>query len=121
MPAPTPLDVAARVMRAQAANFGSSFRGRFQQGIRCSQMPPQTRHVALTLASFASDSGEIDASAQPGLMGLVAATGLTPGRAAVSLRILEQRGWLQPVRGDRNEAAVFTLTLPLYRRAPQRD
>ncbi|MCP3758182.1 hypothetical protein [Streptomyces sp. TBY4] len=121
MSAPTPLDVAARVRRAHADGFGSSFRGRFQQGIRCSQMLPQTRLVALTLASLASDSGEIDASAQPGLMGLVAATGLTPGRAAVNLRILEQRGWLQPLRGSRYETTVFTLTLPLYRRTALRE
>lgn len=121
MPTPTPLDVAARVLRAQAGVFGSSFRGRFQQGIRCSTMPPQTRLVALTLASLASDSGEIDPSAQPGLKGLVTATGLVRGRALVSLQILEQRGWLQSVPGGRSETADFTLTLPLYRRAPQRD
>ncbi|MFZ3494587.1 hypothetical protein ACODT5_15410 [Streptomyces sp. 5.8] len=120
MSAPTPRDVAARVVRAQAATLGSSFRGRFQQGIRCSQMNPNTRLVALTLASLASDSGEIDPSAQPGLGGLVTATGLTLGRTCVHLRILEQRGWLQPVHGDQYENATFVLTLPLYRRASQR-
>ncbi|MFB6517466.1 hypothetical protein [Streptomyces sp. NPDC056401] len=120
MSAPTPLDVATRALRSGAGGLDSSFRGRFQQGIRCSQMNPQTRLVALTLASLASDSGEIDPSAQPGLMGLVLATGLQPGRAVVHLRILEQRGWLQPLRG-RYETATFTLSFPLYRRAPQRD
>lgn len=117
MSAPTPLDVAARMLRHVPDGLGSSFRSRFQQGIRCSQMTPQTRLVALTLASLASDSGEIDPSAQPGLSGLVLATGLASGRAAISLRILEQRGWLQPLCGARYETATFTLTLPLYRRS----
>ncbi|MGW2985430.1 hypothetical protein [Streptomyces goshikiensis] len=117
MNTPTPLDVAARSHRPA---IGSSFRGRFHQGIRCSPMNPQSRLVALTLASLASDSGEIDRSSQPGLAGLVTATGLTPGRVAVALRNLEQRGWLEPLRGA-YETAQFVLALPAHGRARQRD
>ncbi|MFD3777316.1 hypothetical protein [Streptomyces sp. NPDC058612] len=120
MPAPTPLDVITRSLRP-GAGLGSSFRGRFQQGIRCSQMNPQTRLVALTLASLASDSGEIDRPSQPGLTGLVGATGLTAARVAVHLRMLEQRGWLEPMYGAKYENARFTLTLPAHVRARQRD
>lgn len=84
-------------------------------------MNPQTRLVALTLASLASDSGEIDSSRQPGLAGLAAATGLTPARVAVHLRVLETRGWLLPLRGARYETAPLALALPLYVRARQLD
>lgn len=118
MPIPTPLDVASRALQP-ATGLGATFRARYQQGIRCSRMIPQTRLVALTLASLASDTGKIPADAQPGLAGLAAATGLRPGQVAVNLRTLETRGWLSPLHGARYEVAVFELVLPLYVRSRQ--
>ncbi|MEU2450082.1 hypothetical protein ABZ605_08485 [Streptomyces sp. NPDC012765] len=118
MPIPTPLDVASRALQP-AAGLGTEFRTLYQQGIRSSLMVPQTRLVALTLASLATDTGQIPADAQPGLAGLAAATGLRPGQVAVNLRALETRGWLSPLHGERYDAAVFRLTLPLYVRARQ--
>ncbi|MFD9306106.1 hypothetical protein ACFWCB_26215 [Streptomyces sp. NPDC060048] len=120
MPAPTPLDVATHTLRLGGA-LGSSFRGRFQQGIRISPMNPHTRLVALTLASLASDSGEIDKAMQPGLHGLAASTGLTAGQVAIQLRILESRRWLESLQGIPYETAEFRLRLPQFGRARPRE
>ncbi|MGW2580809.1 hypothetical protein ACWCYZ_05630 [Streptomyces virginiae] len=119
MPVPTPLDVVTRALQP-ASGLGATFRARYQQGIRRSPMTPHTRLVALTLASLASDIGEIPADAQPGLAGLASATGLRIGQVAVQLRVLESRGWLTG-RGTRHERAVFQLALPLYVRSRQLD
>ncbi|MGP3686497.1 hypothetical protein ACTVZO_17625 [Streptomyces sp. IBSNAI002] len=118
MPIPTPLDVASRALQP-ATGLGSTFRARYQQGIRCSRLIPNSRLVALALASLASDDGEIPAKAQPGLAGLVATTGLKPGQVAVNLRALESRGWLARLHGAQYERAVFELALPLYVRSRQ--
>lgn len=111
MSAPTPLDIARRAL---APALGNSFRSRYEQGVRCSGMTPQTRLVALTLASLSSATGAIEDSDQPGLLGLVEATGLSAGRVAVQLRVLESRGWLLPLRGARYETARLQLALPQH-------
>ncbi|MFB7171114.1 hypothetical protein ACFCYM_09870 [Streptomyces sp. NPDC056254] len=118
MPIPTPLDVVTRALQP-ATGLGPDFLARYQQGVRCSQMIPQARLVALTLASLASDTGEIPDGAQPGMAGLASATGLPIGRVAVNVRTLETRGWLTRLQGTRHERAVFQLTLPLYVRSRQ--
>ncbi|MFE5675076.1 hypothetical protein ACFQ7B_07700 [Streptomyces erythrochromogenes] len=110
---PTPLDVARRALAP--APVDGTYRVRYIQGIRCSRMHPHTRLVALTLASYAGPNGTIADADQPGLLGLVEATGLTAGRIAVQLRTLEGRGWIRPVRGARYEVAHLALALPQYR------
>lgn len=109
MSAPTPLDLARR---AHAPIAQGAFREVFQRGIRTSRMTPQTRLVALTLATYASAGGDIPAEDQPGLHGLAAATGLSAGRVVVQLQILEQRGWLGRSGGARYESAVIRLAVP---------
>ncbi|WP_423833328.1 hypothetical protein [Streptomyces manipurensis] len=112
---PTPLDVATRALQP-ATGLGNTFRARYQQGIRTSPMNPHTRLVALTLASLASDTGEIPSAAQPGMSGLADATGLPLRQVVVQVRTLQTRGWLTGEWTRRN-AARFQLALPLYVRS----
>ncbi|NUP19037.1 MAG: hypothetical protein HOZ81_23690 [Streptomyces sp.] len=113
MPVPTPADLAARIVRpAVPAGSHRRFRGHYLQAIRGARMIPHTKLVGLVLVTFASPDGVIPASRQPGIDGLVTATGLTAGMVAVQLGALEQRQWLQPVPGARYETAPLQLSIP---------
>ncbi|WKV74250.1 hypothetical protein AW27_026485 [Streptomyces sp. PCS3-D2] len=112
MKTPTPADLAARFAPAVLAGSRRKFRGNYLQAVRDARMIPHTKVVALVLGVFANPDGVIPANRQPGVPGLVKATGLTAGMVLVQLAALEQRQWIQPVRGARYETEPLQLSIP---------
>ncbi|MFF2331937.1 MULTISPECIES: hypothetical protein [unclassified Streptomyces] len=90
------------------------FRALYERGITGSALIPNTQLVALTLAAHAEwATGSIPADDQPHLAGLVTETGLGTGQVVVSLRVLEERGWIRrPSRRERWDTADVELTIP---------
>ncbi|MFG2993983.1 hypothetical protein ACGFZK_32610 [Streptomyces sp. NPDC048257] len=110
---PTPAALAARITKPPVlAGSYRAFRGHYLLAVREARLIPHTKLVGLVLGVYASPDGVIPANRQPGVDGLAATTGLTPGLVVVQLRVLEQRGWLQPVPGGRYETSPLCLSVP---------
>ncbi|MEV7584421.1 hypothetical protein [Streptomyces erythrochromogenes] len=113
MPAPTPADLAAWIVRPPVlAGSHRRFRGHYLQAIRDARLIPHTKLVGLVLGAYASPDGLIPPGRQPGVAGLVTATGLTPGLVVLQLGLLEQRQWLQRIPGGRYETEPLRLSIP---------
>ncbi|MEV7282852.1 hypothetical protein [Streptomyces sp. NPDC093111] len=117
---PTPADIyrrKAHPLIAPAPHTPATdgpFRALYERGITGSRLIPTTQLVALTLASHANwETGSIPAEDQPHLAGLVEETALGAGQVVVSLRILEDRGWIRrPTRRERWDTAPIELVIP---------
>ena len=88
----------------------------FERGIRRSRLPPPSRHLALTLATWADiGTGIIPTRYQPAKETLEEATGLSRGAIVKHLNFLESEGWIKrETGGGRNRRTQFTLCLPAH-------
>ncbi|MBB4711155.1 DNA-binding HxlR family transcriptional regulator [Streptomyces luteogriseus] len=91
----------------------------FERAIRRSDLPPPSRHLALTIATWADmDSGVIADRFQPSLSTLAEATGLNRATVQRHLDRLETDGWIGRDRPEQKRARVeharthYSLTLP---------
>ncbi|MEU0343173.1 hypothetical protein ABZ092_30545 [Streptomyces bobili] len=100
--------------------------GRFEyeRAIRRSDLPPPSRHLALTIATWADmDSGVIPDRFQPSLGTLEAATGLVRATVRAHLDRLEDEKWLERHRPDQVKARTehartrYVLLIPPAARA----
>ncbi|MGW3650221.1 hypothetical protein [Streptomyces sp. NPDC000878] len=81
--------------------------GRFEyeRAIRRSDLPPPSRHLALTIATWADmNTGIIPDRFQPSLGTLEAATGMGRKTVRTHLDVLEEREWLERHRPDKVKA-----------------
>ncbi|MET7781519.1 helix-turn-helix domain-containing protein [Streptomyces mirabilis] len=79
----------------------------FERAIRRSDLPPPSRHLALTIATWADmDTGLIPERFQPSLSTLEEATGLTRKTVRTHLDTLEARGWIVRDRPELKKAQV---------------
>jgi DNA-binding Lrp family transcriptional regulator len=92
----------------------------FERAIRRSDLPPPSRHLALTIATWADmDTGIIPERYQPSLSTLAEATGLNRATVQRHLDRLETDGWIVRDRPDQKKARVeharthYSLALPL--------
>ncbi|MFJ2629623.1 hypothetical protein ACIO6T_41290 [Streptomyces sp. NPDC087532] len=103
----------AEILAPAVLNRGERFRPLYNAAIRESGMNPNTRLVALVLATFGnSRTGRV--AEQPGLHRLAAGTGLAVGQVVVALRALETRGWVQHTGPARYEDAVLQPSIPAH-------
>ncbi|MFC8290051.1 hypothetical protein ACFUJ0_06185 [Streptomyces sp. NPDC057242] len=126
MSIPTPADVFHRHARPLLAPEPHNpatdppFRLLWEEGIRGARLLPNTKFVALTLATCSAwDTGRIPADAQPHLGGLIGLTRVDVALIVISLKILEQRGWIRRAnrRQGWNEADVeLAIPGPIMRR-----
>lgn len=125
---PTPMDIARRAVSPPPATPTAParpFRDVYEQGIRQSGLNPNSRLVALTLATYADRiTGAIPAARQPGLNRLARATGLSNLSTRDALRELQQVCWIDRPSGPRQGRAgqvpstlPVRLTIPPYARA----
>lgn len=86
----------------------------YERGIRYSSLLPISRHIALTLATWASiDTGVIPDRFMPSKETLEAATGLSRGAIVKHLNLLEAEGWLsRETGGGRSRRTKFRLLIP---------
>jgi DNA-binding transcriptional ArsR family regulator len=91
----------------------------FERAIRRSDLPSPSRHLALTLATWANiSSGIIPDDYQPSLSTLEEATGLSRKTVRTHLDILEDTGWVERDRPDPAKARAegartfYTLHIP---------
>lgn len=86
----------------------------YERGIRYSSLPAPSRHIALTIATWAAvDTGIIPDRFQPAKETLEAATGLSRGAIVKHLNLLEAEGWLSRVTGGgRSRRTKFRLCIP---------
>lgn len=77
----------------------------FERAIRRSDLPPPSRHLALTIATWADmDTGVIPERFQPSLSTLEEATGMGRKTVRTHLNNLEDRKWLERHRPDQEKA-----------------
>lgn len=86
----------------------------FERGIRYSSLLPISRHLALTLATWADlETGIIPDRFQPAKETLEQATGLSRGAIVKHLNLLEEAGWLRrETGGGRSRRTKFRLCVP---------
>lgn len=90
----------------------------FERAIRRSSLPSPSRHIALTLATWADIStGVIPDQYQPSLSTLETSTGLSRKTVRTHLDTLESSGWLVRDRPDPSEAregarTFYTMHIP---------
>lgn len=79
----------------------------YERAIRRSDLPPPSRHLALTIATWADiDTGVIADRFQPSLSTLAEATGLNRATVQRHLDRLEADGWMVRDRPDQKKARV---------------
>ncbi|SOD80053.1 hypothetical protein SAMN06272781_6844 [Streptomyces sp. 1222.2] len=67
----------------------------FERAVKASSLPPLSRLLALTIATFAnSDTGIIPARYQPSLSTLMAATGMSKGSLLAHRKTLDEEKWV---------------------------
>ncbi|WP_299542080.1 hypothetical protein [uncultured Streptomyces sp.] len=117
--------LAALLAPARLAD-GDRFRVEYTRAVCASGMTPNTRLVALVLASHGNyRTGHIPTRLQPRLQGLAEGTGLAVPQVVVALRALEQRGWVSCTggrdydRGDLRPHIPQHAVTTLRRRAPK--
>jgi hypothetical protein len=77
----------------------------YERAIRRSDLPPPSRHLALTIATWADiDTGVIADRFQPSMNTLLAATGMSKGSMLNHLNRLEVDGWIVRDRPDVKKA-----------------
>lgn len=77
----------------------------FERAIRRSDLPPPSRHLALTIATWADiDTGIIPEQYQPSMNTLLAATGMSKGSMLNHLGRLETEGWISCDRPSEHDA-----------------
>lgn len=77
----------------------------YERAIRRSDLPPPSRHLALTIATWADmDTGVIADRFQPSLSTLEEATGMGRKTVRTHLNNLEDRKWLERHRPDQEKA-----------------
>lgn len=77
----------------------------YERAIRRSDLPPPSRHLALTIATWADmDTGVIADRFQPSMNTLLAATGMSKGSMLNHLNRLEADGWIVRDRPDVKKA-----------------
>lgn len=86
----------------------------YERGIRYSSLPAPSRHIALTIATWADvETGMIPDRFQPAKETLEAATGLSRGAIVKHLNLLEAEGWLsRETSGGRSRRTKFRLRIP---------
>lgn len=91
----------------------------YERAIRRSELPAPSRHLALTLATWADiDTGSIPDRFQPSISVLVDATGLSKASVLTHLKRLETEGWIgrdSPSRHDartKHSRTAYRLALP---------
>lgn len=82
----------------------------YERAIRRSDLPPPSRHLALTIATWADmNTGIIPDRFQPSMRTLLAATGMSKGSMLDHLARLEAEGWLTCQRPSKRDAAALHL------------
>jgi len=77
----------------------------YERAIRRSDLPPPSRHLALTIATWADmDTGLIPDRYQPSMQVLLSATGMSKGSMLNHLNRLEADGWMVRDRPDVKKA-----------------
>jgi hypothetical protein len=77
----------------------------YERAIRRSSLPPPSRHLALTIATWADmDTGVIPERYQPSMQVLLSATGMSKGSMLNHLNRLEAGGWIVRDRPDVKKA-----------------
>lgn len=77
----------------------------YERAIRRSDLPPPSRHLALTIATWADmDTGVIPEQYQPSMNTLLAATGMSKGSMLNHLGRLETEGWITCDRPSEHDA-----------------
>jgi hypothetical protein len=86
----------------------------YERGIRYSSLPAPSRHLALTLATWADvDTGIIPDRFQPAKGVLEEATGLSRGAIVKHLNLLEEEGWIsRETGGGAGRRTKFSLRVP---------
>lgn len=91
----------------------------YERAIRRSTLPPPSRHLALTIATWAHmDTGLIPERFQPSMQTLLRATGMSKGSMLSHLNRLEADGWIVRDRPDVKKARMeharthYSLALP---------
>lgn len=86
----------------------------YERGIRYSSLPAPSRHLALTLATWADvETGIIPARFQPAKGVLEEATGLSRGAIVKHLNLLEEQGWIsRETGGGAGKRTKFRLLIP---------
>lgn len=87
----------------------------YERGIRYSSLPAPSRHIALTIATWADvETGIIPDRFMPAKETLESATGLSRGAIVKHLNLLEAEGWLgRETGGGRNRRTKFRLRIPV--------
>lgn len=95
----------------------------YERAIRRSDLPPPSRHLALTIATWADmDTGLIPDRYQPSMQVLLSATGMSKGSMLNHLNRLEADGWMVRDRPDVKKARAeharthYFLAVPLWAR-----
>jgi len=77
----------------------------FERAIRRSSLPPPSRHLALTIATWADiETGVIPERFQPSMRTLLESTGMSKGSMLSHLKRLETEGWITVDRPDAHTA-----------------
>jgi len=86
----------------------------YERGIRYSNLPAPSRHLALTIATWADvETGIIPARFQPAKGVLEEATGLSRGAIVKHLNLLEEQGWIsRETGGGAGRRTKFRLRIP---------
>lgn len=88
-----------------STNGPSGGRLAYERAIRRSDLPPPSRHLALTIATWADiDTGVIPERFQPSMNTLLAATGMSKGSMLNHLGRLENEGWITCDRPSEHDA-----------------
>lgn len=118
----TPNDLARRgpaqqgqTLPVSAVGIAVVSRTDYQRRVRSSALPPSTRLLAHTLATYADDNAVIPPEFQPSIRRLRASTGLFEARLRAGLDALEAAGWIaRPPRvGESTDPRPITLTRPI--------
>lgn len=86
----------------------------YERGIRYSSLPAPSRHLALTIATWADvDTGIIPDRFQPAKGVLEESTGLSRGAIVKHLNLLEEQGWIsRETGGGAGRRTKFRLRIP---------
>ncbi|WP_435270616.1 winged helix-turn-helix domain-containing protein [Streptomyces sp. 1222.5] len=92
----------------------------YERAIRRSTLPPPSRHLALTFATWADvETGVIPDRFQPSMRTLLEATGMSKGSMLAHLKRLEAEGWIKCEHADAHEARTkhvrnaYSLAIPI--------